>query len=908
MAVYLTQPSAMSPLRGSFAGGHGAPALPSPTSPAFSEPAGLADEVSRWTELSVGEWLRSVNCAKYVELFADNHIDGEALLACDQNVLRELGILKVGDRVRLYVAIKNLRSKCYATQRPSRDSWAAAYTIKNGVVLMPQRPVGVPQSPTDPTAARAPPGSPATVPGAGVASSAPTTPAAATSTPVQTSVSAPAPGSGAAAATQTAKYGNSNRHSYVVPQSTSPLVSPSTDTPPMRSPAESMPQGTVKFIFPEGHTKLIDVSGHYNSTLIKKRALRKMGIRDDVELWGVHVHDKSGKVRAVEDEELVAICFAVGRREHERERLMLVKKGTAPDSEELHVSQQIFRNQLRASEKEARDARQTEPKEPSRHEPSLSLGSIESFSSQSSDVLKSARTNRLQQFFGQRPPSELISLNLAEYFPGHESRVLQQTVRNSIRRSKRISGLSGRMSTATISSFASGRESLPPVPSIGDAWLNAEGSSPVSGPGTHSSLYGHKRSSSVRNSVSSRRSVTARSFTSANERQRSLYDEEPIQEDGALDLDMPERSKSAGSVVSANSLGEQEEQREPSIASHHPQPSLSPLERPGSPFSFTKSDTMMSDNNSFIEVDSVDDIPEELSDDETSMEDRGPMKWIRGALIGTGSFGTVVLGLNALTGELMAVKQAELIKGDNNDQQRKKAMLDSLQREIELLRDLHHENIVQYLGFNSDGQFLNIFLEYVPGGSVYALLTTYGEFEEPLIRTFVRQILSGLNYLHGRDIIHRDIKGANVLVDNKGKIKISDFGISKRMDAGLLSTKHHRPSLQGSVYWMAPEVVKQTSYTVKADIWSLGCLVVEMFTGKHPFPEFSQMQALYKIGTMCAPEIPAVCSAEAQDFLRRAFELDHNKRPTAAELLAHEFLLPFMAADVATPETEVPPS
>jgi mitogen-activated protein kinase kinase kinase len=154
-------------------------------------------------------------------------------------------------------------------------------------------------------------------------------------------------------------------------------------------------------------------------------------------------------------------------------------------------------------------------------------------------------------------------------------------------------------------------------------------------------------------------------------------------------------------------------------------------------------------------------------------------------------------------------------------------------------------------GSSTDDKFLNIFLEYVPGGSVVQLLSQYGPFEEPLVRNFVRQILAGLNYLHERDIIHRDIKGANVLVDNKGVIKISDFGISKKVETNLLSTaalSHpHRPSLQGSVYWMAPEVVRQTSYTRKADIWSLGCLVVEMFTGSHPFPDFSQMQAIFKV-------------------------------------------------------------
>jgi mitogen-activated protein kinase kinase kinase len=190
---------------------------------------------------------------------------------------------------------------------------------------------------------------------------------------------------------------------------------------------------------------------------------------------------------------------------------------------------------------------------------------------------------------------------------------------------------------------------------------------------------------------------------------------------------------------------------------------------------------------------------------------------------------------------------------------------------------------------------------------VVQLLTQYGPFEEPLVRNFVRQILCGLNYLHERDIIHRDIKGANVLVDNKGVIKISDFGISKKVEANLLSTAAvhhpHRPSLQGSVYWMAPEVVRQTSYTRKADIWSLGCLIVEMFTGSHPFPDFSQMQAIFKvpptdfpqisdiqIGTSCTPDIPEHGSEDAKDFLGKTFELDHHNRPSASELMDHPFL------------------
>ena len=251
--------------------------------------------------------------------------------------------------------------------------------------------------------------------------------------------------------------------------------------------------------------------------------------------------------------------------------------------------------------------------------------------------------------------------------------------------------------------------------------------------------------------------------------------------------------------------------------------------------------------------------------------------------------------MNAANGSFMAVKQVELPTGDSRNEARKKGMLTALEREIELLKVMSHDNIVQYLGehrefktactlniavtdSNSDGQHLFIFLEYVPGGSVAHLLATLGAFEEPLVRTFVRQILAGLVYLHENDIIHRDIKGANILVDNRGVVKISDFGISKRVEDGLLApsqSRLHRPSLQGSVFWMAPEVVKQTSHTAKADIWSLGCLIVEMRTGQHPWMELTQMQAIFKIGSAqdARPTIPAGFTSDGRAFLDLTFKM-----------------------------------
>jgi len=288
------------------------------------------------------------------------------------------------------------------------------------------------------------------------------------------------------------------------------------------------------------------------------------------------------------------------------------------------------------------------------------------------------------------------------------------------------------------------------------------------------------------------------------------------------------------------------------------------------------------------------DSASEEADDE---DEEGPVvkkitnKWIKGALIGQGSFGKVYLGMDASTGRLMAVKQVELPTGSAPNLERKQSMLTALEHEIELLQDLQHENIVQYLYSTAEDDCLNIFLEYVPGGSVTALLRNYGAFEETLVSNFTRQISQGLIYLHERGIIHRDIKGANILVDNKGGVKISDFGISKKVDVqALTGARVHRPSLQGSVFWMPPEVVKQSAHTPKADIWSVGCLVVEMLTGEHPWASLTQMQAIFKIGSSAKPTIPSDISTEAHDFLTRTFDVDYEARPSASELLQHPFI------------------
>lgn len=265
----------------------------------------------------------------------------------------------------------------------------------------------------------------------------------------------------------------------------------------------------------------------------------------------------------------------------------------------------------------------------------------------------------------------------------------------------------------------------------------------------------------------------------------------------------------------------------------------------------------------------------------------GALRWTKGELLGEGAYGKVFLGLNQTTGELMAVKQIKMSQGDE------KAMhIAALEREIVLYRKMRHRHIVGYIDMEREEETgsIYVFLEFVSGGSIHSLLEKFGKFSESLVRVYTRQLLLGLEYLHKCKIIHRDIKGGNVLVDRDGVVKLADFGASKAFHEGTLT--EGCKSIRGSVFWMAPEVIKGDGYGRKADIWSVGCTVIEMLTGSHPWPQMDNTwTAIFHIAkTTTGPPIPDECSEEGRDFLNVCFQLDPKLRPVATELLHHPFV------------------
>ncbi|KAE9074006.1 hypothetical protein PF010_g24851 [Phytophthora fragariae] len=293
--------------------------------------------------------------------------------------------------------------------------------------------------------------------------------------------------------------------------------------------------------------------------------------------------------------------------------------------------------------------------------------------------------------------------------------------------------------------------------------------------------------------------------------------------------------------------------------------------------------------------------------------------WQKGPGVGSGRCGQVsaALRLPSCSAELLAVKQIfiqeELELGNDVSSlslQRVQSW-GQIQRELDILRLLQrheHRNVIRFVGSERYGPTVNMFMEYLPAGSLSKLLKEFGAFDEDVVRTYVRDVVRGVAHLHELGIAHRDLKCANLLLadDERGGVMIADFGTAKRVivedggaeeegeDQPLETARSVREGL-GSPFWMAPELVraeKGADSWRKADIWGVGCVVIEMATARPPWENLSNpLTAMFHIAsTTTIPEFPAQLSSTAHDFLSRCFDKNPDTRASAAELLRHPFL------------------
>ncbi|XP_071694330.1 mitogen-activated protein kinase kinase kinase 18 [Rutidosis leptorrhynchoides] len=262
------------------------------------------------------------------------------------------------------------------------------------------------------------------------------------------------------------------------------------------------------------------------------------------------------------------------------------------------------------------------------------------------------------------------------------------------------------------------------------------------------------------------------------------------------------------------------------------------------------------------------------------------MEWTRGPVIGRGSTATVHLATTT-TGHHFSVKSTELSTST------------FLQKEQQILSQFNSPNIISYMGYDTtyynNKSMYNLFMEYAPFGTISDMIKKHnGSLDESLIRSYIKQILMGLDHIHLNNIVHRDIKCDNLLLCDNG-VKIGDMGCAKRIE--MLETKLDYSEVKsfefsGTPVFMAPEVARGEEQKFAADVWAVGCVVIEMATGKNPWPEVNDpVAALYKIGYSGEiPEFPWWVSPECKDFLEKCLNLEVEKRWTVKQLLEHPFV------------------
>ncbi|KAK5990549.1 MAP kinase kinase kinase wis4 [Cladobotryum mycophilum] len=273
------------------------------------------------------------------------------------------------------------------------------------------------------------------------------------------------------------------------------------------------------------------------------------------------------------------------------------------------------------------------------------------------------------------------------------------------------------------------------------------------------------------------------------------------------------------------------------------------------------------------------------------------MRWQQGQFVGGGTFGNVYVAMDLDSGQLMAVKEIRL-----QDPKLIPTIAEQIREEMGVLELLDHPNVVSYHGIEVHRDRVYIFMEFCSGGSLANLLE-HGRIEdEQVIMVYALQLLEGLVYLHESGIAHRDIKPENILLDHNGIIKYVDFGAAKviarqgrTMAADLHATKANK-SMTGTPMYMSPEVIKgeNPGKAGAVDIWSLGCVILEMATGRRPWANLDNEWAImYNIAQGNPPPLPTPeqLSEQGVDFLMRCFAFEPKERATAVELLQHEWIM-----------------